>query len=184
MWCCCKRRDGWQPFSGGFRCGRVIRLCDWPRPLAAILLMQRHQAPANARPPSSPKSTMSSLNRGTPPTCLASVLLPPLPSPPLTALKIRNTSACPLWMSPWPAHFYLPTAIGWKARASHPSKPCRATSALNGHAYSAAGQAALALHSMAVLQVFQAKMLTSEEAGLDAASLRERASSSRSASAR
>ncbi len=82
------------------------------------------------------------------------------------------------------AHFYPPMAIGWKARASHPSKPCRATSELARHAYSAAGQAALALHSMAMLQVFQAKMLTSEEAGLDAASLRERASSSRSASAR
>ncbi len=40
---------------------------------------------------------------------------------------------------------------------------------LTGRAYSAAGQAALALHSAAVLQVFQAKMLTSEEAGLDAA---------------
>ncbi len=57
--------------------------------------------PTNA-PPSSPKSTMSSLNRGAPPTCLASVLLPPQPSLPLTALKRRNTSACPLWMSPWP----------------------------------------------------------------------------------
>ncbi len=60
-----------------------------------------------------------------------------------------------------------------KARASHPSKPCRATSALTGRAYTAAGQAASVLHSMAVLQVFQAKMLASEEAGLDAASLRD-----------
>ncbi len=42
-------------------------------------------------------------------------------------------------------------SIGWKVRASHPSKPCRITSALAGCAYSAAGQAALALHSMAVL---------------------------------
>ncbi len=49
---------------------KSYRLCDWPRPLTAILLTQRHQAPANARPPSSPKSTMSSLNRGAPPTCL------------------------------------------------------------------------------------------------------------------
>ncbi len=70
-------------------------------------------------------------------------------------------------------HLCPPTAIGWKARASHPSKPCRATSALAGCAYSAAGQAASALHSLAVLQVFQAKMLASEEAGLDAASLRD-----------
>ncbi len=44
---------------------------------------------------------------------------------------------------------------------------------LAGRAYSAAGQAASALHSAAVLQVFQAKMLTSEEAGLDAAWLRD-----------
>ncbi len=71
------------------------------------------------------------------------------------------------------AHLCPPSAIGWKARASHPSKPCRATSALTGRAYSAAGQAASVLHSMAVLQVFQAKMLTSEEAGLDAVSLRD-----------
>ncbi len=49
----------------------------------------------------------------------------------------------------------------------------RAKSALPGHAYSAAGQLASALHSMAVLQVFQAKMLASEEAGLDAASFRD-----------
>ncbi len=69
------------------------------------------------------------------------------------------------------AHLCSPTAIGWKARASHPSKPCKATSAVAGHAYSAAGQAALALHSMAVLQVFQAKKLTNEEASLDLASL-------------
>jgi len=92
------------------------------RPLAAILLMQRHQAPANARPPSSPKSTMSSLNRGTPPTCLASVLLPPLPSPPLTALKIRNTSACPLWMSPWPRISTCPRLLdGRLGQAIHQS---------------------------------------------------------------
>ncbi len=71
------------------------------------------------------------------------------------------------------AHLCPPMAIGWKARAIHPSKPCRATSALTGCTYSAAGQAALVLHSMAVLQVFQVKMLASEEAGLDAASLRD-----------
>ncbi len=70
-------------------------------------------------------------------------------------------------------HFCLPTAIGWKVRASHPFKPCRATSALAGRAYSAAGQVASALHSMAVLQVFQAKMLANEGAGLDSASLRD-----------
>ncbi len=57
-----------------------------------------------------------------------------------------------------PAHPAPPTTIGWKAKAAHPSKPCRMTSALAGRAYSSAGQAASALHSMAVLQVFQAKL--------------------------
>ncbi len=46
-------------------------------------------------------------------------------------------------------------AIGWKAKAAHPSKPCRTTSALARRAYSSAGQAASAFHSMAILQVFQ-----------------------------
>ncbi len=47
------------------------------------------------------------------------------------------------------------------------------SSALAGQAYSVAGQAASALQSTAVLQVFQAKMLASEEAGQDTASLRD-----------
>ncbi len=48
------------------------------------------------------------------------------------------------------------------------------SSALAGRAYSSAGQAASALHSMAVLQVFQAKLLTStDESGPDPATLRE-----------
>ncbi len=70
------------------------------------------------------------------------------------------------------AHLCPPTAIRWKVGASHPSKLCGATSALAGRAYSVAGQAASVLHSMAVLQVFQGKMLANEEAGLDSASLR------------
>ncbi len=71
------------------------------------------------------------------------------------------------------AHLCPPTAIRGKARATHPSKPCRATSALVRHAYSEAGLAASVLHSMAVLQVFQANMLANEDAGLDSASLRD-----------
>ena len=63
-------------------------------------------------------------------------------------------------------HLCPPSTAGWKAKASHPSKPCRSTSALAGRAYAAAGQAASALHSMAVLQVFQAKLLrTMDESG-------------------
>ncbi len=66
------------------------------------------------------------------------------------------------------AHLCPSTAIGWKG----PSKLCRATSALAGCAYSAAGQAASALYSKAVLQVFQVKVLANEEAGLDSSSRR------------
>ncbi len=72
------------------------------------------------------------------------------------------------------AHLCPPTAIGWKAKASHPSKPCRTTSALAGRSYASAGQAASALHSMAVLQVYQAKLLSVvDESEPDPATLRE-----------
>ncbi len=55
-----------------------------------------------------------------------------------------------------------------------PSKPCRTTSALAGRSYASAGQAASALHSMAVLQVYQAKLLSAvDESEPDPATLRE-----------
>ncbi len=115
--------------------------------------------PANTRPPSSPKIMTSSRYCGMPPTRLASVLLLPLFSHQLTALKRKDTSACPLWMSPWPRISARPQlSDGRRGRAIRPS----CTLALAGRAYSAAGQASSALHSTAVLQVFQAKILTSE----------------------
>ncbi|XP_056608266.1 uncharacterized protein LOC130425869 [Triplophysa dalaica] len=46
-----------------------------------------------------------------------------------------------------------------------PSKPCRFTAHLAGKAYASAGEAASALHAMAVLQVFQAKILQSLDSG-------------------
>lgn len=57
------------------------------------------------------------------------------------------------------AYLYPLSALGLKAHAAHPSKPCRTTSSLANRAYAAAGQAGSALHAMAVLQVFQAKLL-------------------------
>ncbi|KAL0152267.1 hypothetical protein M9458_051990, partial [Cirrhinus mrigala] len=80
----------------------------------------------------------------------------------------------PLASGPLRTHLCPPTAIGWKTKASHPSKPCRTTSALAGRAYTSAGQAASALHSMAILQVFQAKLLAqSDKSALDPATLTE-----------
>ncbi|XDV19573.1 hypothetical protein PO909_025020 [Leuciscus waleckii] len=50
-------------------------------------------------------------------------------------------------------------------RPTLPTKPCRTTSALVGKAYQAAGQAGAALHTMAVLQVYQADFLKDLSAG-------------------
>ncbi|KAL0182554.1 hypothetical protein M9458_021929, partial [Cirrhinus mrigala] len=64
------------------------------------------------------------------------------------------------------AHLCPPSALGLKAHAAHPSKPCRTASDLANRAYAAAGQAGSELHTMAVLQVFQAKLLRSmDESG-------------------
>ncbi len=47
----------------------------------------------------------------------------------------------------------------WKSRPLLPTKPCRTTSALIGKSYIAAGQAGMALHTMAILQAYQADVL-------------------------
>ncbi|KAI2658175.1 Transposon Tf2-8 polyprotein [Labeo rohita] len=67
-----------------------------------------------------------------------------------------------------------PSARGWKSAPSLPSKPCRTTSHIADKAYMAAGQAASAIHTMAVLQAFQAKMLqTLDEEGPDSAAFKK-----------
>lgn len=57
------------------------------------------------------------------------------------------------------AHLCLPAAIGWRAKVANLSKPCRTTSALTGRAYASTGQDGFVLHTMEVLQVYQAKLL-------------------------
>ncbi len=65
------------------------------------------------------------------------------------------------------AHLFPPFTQGLKA-AAHPSKLCRLTSSLANRAYAAAGQAGSALHTMSVLQEFQAKLLRDmDESGRD-----------------
>ncbi|CAM4454333.1 unnamed protein product [Leuciscus chuanchicus] len=66
------------------------------------------------------------------------------------------------------AHLYPPSA-GRRAKLALPSKACRMTSTLLGRAFSVAGQAASALHTMATLQIFQADLLRKlDENGPDA----------------
>ena len=73
-----------------------------------------------------------------------------------------------------PAHLCPPLALGLKAHAAHPSKPCRTASALANRAYSVADQASSALPMMAVLQVFKAKLLhTMDESGQTSDAFRE-----------
>ncbi len=122
--------------------------------------------PADAHPPSSPKFMTSSRYRGMPPHWSR---MRPSASAALTSVDGAE-QRLRLWMSLWPRIYARPRlSDGRRGRAICPS----CSSALAGRAYSAAGQVALALHTMAVLQVFQNKMLAHEEAGLDAASLRD-----------
>ncbi len=51
------------------------------------------------------------------------------------------------------------TAATWRGNPLLPSRACRYSSALTGSAYAACGEAASALHAMALLQVHQAKAL-------------------------
>lgn len=51
------------------------------------------------------------------------------------------------------------------AAKTQSSKPCRTTVHLANKAYASDGEAASALHAMAVLKVFQAKLLQAAEGG-------------------
>lgn len=54
-----------------------------------------------------------------------------------------------------------PSTSSLRPEAALPSKPCRMTAHIAEKAYAASGEAASALHTMAVLQVFQAQLLRS-----------------------
>ncbi len=56
-------------------------------------------------------------------------------------------------------HLFSRNAATWRNCPRPPSKACKLKAALAAKAYSAAGQAASALHAMAILQVHQAKAL-------------------------
>ncbi|KAL0161559.1 hypothetical protein M9458_045284, partial [Cirrhinus mrigala] len=56
-------------------------------------------------------------------------------------------------------HLCPQNAASWRGRPRLPSRGCKFSSALVAKAYVASGQAASALHAMAILQVYQAKVL-------------------------
>ncbi len=62
-------------------------------------------------------------------------------------------------------HLSPSLAPSWKSCPLFPSKPCRTTSALIGKSYIAAGQAGMALHTMAILQAYQADVLKEMDEG-------------------
>ncbi|KAI2663638.1 ORF V: Enzymatic polyprotein [Labeo rohita] len=65
-------------------------------------------------------------------------------------------------------------AATWRDRPHLPSRACKFSSALAGRAYHAAGHAATALHAMATLQVYQAKVLKHlHEKGSDQGAMEE-----------
>ncbi|KAI2662122.1 ORF V: Enzymatic polyprotein [Labeo rohita] len=65
-------------------------------------------------------------------------------------------------------------AATWRDRPHLPSKACKFSSALAGRTYHTAGQAATALHAMATLQVYQAKVLKHlHERGSDQGAMEE-----------
>ncbi len=70
-----------------------------------------------------------------------------------------GTRAFPRWRERSRSHLCHETPPLGGNRPRLPSKACKLTAALAAKAYSAAGQAASALHAMAILQVHQAKAL-------------------------
>ncbi len=109
-----------QTHSGWWAHPRHDKGCQWAQ-ARMVSAWGNIKLSANTPPQSSPKSMISSQNRGESHTRLASVhLLLPF-SHPLTVLKRKDTSACSLWMNPWPHISVRPRlSDGWLALTFHP----------------------------------------------------------------
>ncbi len=112
-----------------------------------------------------PTSTISSLRRGLRPNRHASTQQH-------RPCFLRWTGWKPTGMCVWPpieetvaAHLCPASAKTMGSDISLPSKPCRMIAHLANMVYFLAGEGASALHAMAVVQVFQAKLLQSLEGG-------------------
>ncbi len=77
----------------------------------------------------------------------------------------QGYTAMPVIEDTLASHLSPSLAPSWKSRPLLPSKPCRTTSALIRKSYIAAGQAGMALHTMAILQAYQADVLKEMDEG-------------------
>ncbi len=71
----------------------------------------------------------------------------------------QGYTAIPLIEDMLASHLSPSLASSGKSRPLLPTKPCRTPSALIGKSYIMAGQAGMALHTMAILQAYQADVL-------------------------
>ncbi len=77
----------------------------------------------------------------------------------------QGYTAMPVVEDTLASHLSPSLAPSWKSRPLLPSKPCRTTSALIGMSYIVASQAGMALHTMAILQAYQADVLKEMDKG-------------------
>ncbi len=77
----------------------------------------------------------------------------------------QGYTAMPVVEDTLASHLSPSLVPSWKSRPLLPTKPCRTTSALIGKSYIAAGQAGMALHTMAILQAYQVDVLKEMDEG-------------------
>ncbi len=77
----------------------------------------------------------------------------------------QGYTAIPVVEDTLASHLSPSLAPSWKSRPLLPTKPCRTTSTLIGKFYIAAGQAGMALHTMAILQAYQVDVLKEMDEG-------------------
>ncbi len=78
----------------------------------------------------------------------------------------QGYTAMPVVEDTLASHLSPSLAPSWKSRPLLPSKPCRTTSALIGKSYIAAGQAGIALHTIAIIQSYQEDVLKEMDKGI------------------
>ncbi len=77
----------------------------------------------------------------------------------------QGYTAMPVVEDTLASHLSPSLAPSWKSCPLLPSKPCRTASTLIGKSYIAADQAGMALHTMAILQAYQADVLKEMDEG-------------------